>query len=225
MSTRTNHVSSDRLTTMAFAAHAPETAQDEQALLHVAECDRCAADLARFTADAESLRAAAFARSDAIFDEGALEAQRARILDRLASLGQVARVLRFPRREREVAMPVTTGSRRWISVAAAAGLIIGLVAGQLLHFLPTDVAGRRDAGLLLQAPRPTGNAIVAVTGPGPSATDDQFLDEVEAAVQLRRAHSLVISAICRCPDDDGKASRRASQQTGCRSWESATLTR
>ncbi len=72
-----------------------------------------------------------------------LDAQRTRILDRLAHLGQAARVLRFPRRTaRSRRCRSSTGSRRWVSVAAAAGLIIGLVAGQLLHFVPWEAHDR-----------------------------------------------------------------------------------
>lgn len=191
MNVRTNHVPVDRLTALAFVARAPGTAPDEQAIVHVSQCDHCAAELARLTAEADLLRATAFARADAIFDDAMLEAQRSRILDRLANLGQVARVLRFPRHGREVAMPVSTGSRRWISVAAAAGLIIGLVAGQLLHFVPSDGTARRETTLTLQAPaRPIGSGLIPASATGPSVTDDQLLDEIEAAVQLRRAHSL-----------------------------------
>ena len=191
MSVRTSHVPIDRLTALAFTAHGPETAQDEQALLHASHCPRCSTELARLTLEAEKLREAAFAQADAMFNDAMLDAQRHRILDRLANLGQVARVLRFPLRTREVAMPVSTSGRRWVSVAAAAGLIIGLVAGQMLHLVPWAGLERRDASLTIQsASRSSNGGIVAAAAPGPSVTDDQFLDEIEAAVRLRRAHSL-----------------------------------
>jgi hypothetical protein len=185
------HVPSDRLTALALVTRPAETEQDERALSHIARCDECAAELARLTAQADGLRNAAFDRADAIFDDPVLDAQRTRILDRLATLGQAARVLRFPLRTREAAMPVSRASRRWISVAAAAGLIIGLVAGQLLQFLPWDGATRRDGALTLQSvPRSDGGGTVAVAGTGSAVTDDQFLNEIEATVHLRRAHSL-----------------------------------
>ncbi len=190
MSARSSHVPIDRLTALAFVVRAPESDQDDQALRHLAECERCAAELARLTVDADEWRDAATAEADAHFDDTKLEAQRARILDRLANLGQAARVLYFPRRTgREVTMPVSGGSRRWVSVAAAAGLIIGLVAGQLLHFMPWEGANRRDATLTVQAPRPTGGVVPAATTAS-SMSDEQFLDEIEAALQLQRAHSL-----------------------------------
>ena len=190
MSVRTSHVPIDRLTALAFVVRAPESDQDDQALRHVAECERCAAELARLTVDADEWRDAAVSEADALFDEPKLEAQRTRILDRLANLGQAARVLYFPHRTgREATMPVATGSRRWVSVAAAAGLIIGLVAGQLLRFVPWEGTTRRDAGLTVQASR-TASGVVAASTTASTMSDEQFLDEIEAALQARRAHSL-----------------------------------
>lgn len=190
MSVRTSHVPIDRLTALAFVVRAPESDQDDQALRHVAECERCAAELARLTVDADEWRDAAIAEADALFDDTKLEAQRTRILDRLANLGHAARVLHFPHRtSRDVAMPVASGGRRWVSVAAAAGLILGLVAGQLLRFVPWEGTGRRDAGLSVQSSRPASGVVPASTTAS-TMSDEQFLDEIEAALQLRRAHSL-----------------------------------
>ena len=190
MSARTSHVPIDRLTALAFVVRAPEGDQDEQALRHVAECERCAADLARLTVDADEWRDAAIAEADAVFDDARLETQRVRILDRLATLGQAARVLYFPNRTaREVTMPGASGSRRWVSVAAAAGLIIGLVAGQLLRLVPWEGSGsRRDAALTVQVSRTTTGVVPATSQS--TMSDEQFLDEIEAALQARRAHSL-----------------------------------
>lgn len=190
MSGRSDHVPVERLAAMALVARAPASDPDEHVLWHLSACDQCAAELSRLTADAEGWRDAARAQADSLFDDTRLEAQRSRILDRLATLGKAARVLPFPRQNREVVMPVSTTSRRWISVAAAAGLIIGLVAGQLLHLAPLDGLARRDAALTVPpASRPASGPMRAVaTDTLPS--DDQFLDEIEATVQLRRAHSL-----------------------------------
>lgn len=197
MSVRNNHVPVDRLTALAFIARAPEddsadSGRDRDALNHVGRCDRCAAELSRLTIQAEGLRDAALAAVDTMFDDSMLEAQRNRILDRLAHLGKAARVLSFPRRRRDAAMPVTTGSPRWVSVAAAAGLIIGLLAGQMLHFVPWNPSGRRDDSILtIQAPgRQAGPAMVTVAATVPALSDDELLDEVEAAVRLPRARSL-----------------------------------
>jgi len=189
MSVRDTHIPMDRLTALAMLARAPESAQDRDALSHVACCDACATALERLTTESDSLRDAAFAEADAVFDDARVEAQRSRILDRLAHVGQVARVLPFPTRTREASMPVPSGSRRWVSVAAAAGLIIGLLAGQLVHLVPWDPRTSRDQSVSMQSARPSPVILPASNG-NRALTDDELLDEIEAAVQLRRASSL-----------------------------------
>ena len=196
MTARERHIPADRLTALAFAARAPkdaatENADDQHALAHLGDCDDCAGRFAQLTIDADALRGAAFAQADDVFDDAMLDAQRTRILDRLAHLGQTARVISFPRRTRDVAMPVSSTGRRWTSVAAAAGLIIGLVAGQLLHFIPSvPLPLRDDIPTMQSADRQGAGLIVPVSGSLPSLSDDELMEEVEAAVQLRRAQSL-----------------------------------
>jgi hypothetical protein len=192
MSLRGSCVPFDRLTALALAAHAPESDQDRQFLAHVAACELCTAKLADLTSQVEGLRDAAWQEADAVFDEAALETQRMKILARIAQLGKAARVLRFPARVREAAMPVSPISRRWISVAAAAGLIIGLVAGQMLHFVPWDSRLHRPASQL-QAGNPrvsAGPVIVQTAATAVTSTDDELLDEIDEAMRLRRAASL-----------------------------------
>lgn len=188
MSVEDRHVPLERLTALALVGRAPAEESDRQALTHVSRCTACGDALARLTVQADDLRDHAWAEADACFDASHLDHQRARILDRLAHLGQLARILQFPSRTREAIMPVARGSRRWMS-AAAAGLIIGLVSGQFLHFLPADAV---DHNLLTakSSPRPVSGGIVAASATTPLLSDDELLDEVEAAVQLRRAQSL-----------------------------------
>jgi hypothetical protein len=185
----------ERLTALALAAHAPEGEIDRELLAHVASCDECAARLAALTSELDTLRSAAWREADAAFDDQALEAQRSKILDRLAHLGQVARVLRFPTRTREAAMPVSPMSRGWLSVAAAAGLLIGLVTGQLIHFVPWDTRLHRAAPSQAQTVGPpargsAGPIVVHASANMVATTDEQLLDEIDEAMQLRRAASL-----------------------------------
>jgi hypothetical protein len=118
-----------------------------------------------------------------------LDAQRTRILDRLAHLGQTARVITFPHRSREAAMSAPVNGRRWISVAAAAGLIIGLVAGQLLHFVPSMRVTPRDEVSMQSVDRPT-PMVIPASNSYRVLSDEELLEEVEAALQIRRAHAL-----------------------------------
>jgi hypothetical protein len=138
-----------------------------------------------------------------VFDDAMLDAQRTRILDRLAHLGQTARVLSFPARSRDVVLPVTTNGRRWISVAAAAGLIIGLVAGQMLHFVPSAAGPLRDDGASsIQAVDRSGPSIVPASATVPVLSDDELMEEVDAAIELRRVRGLrAIDALTPTPAD------------------------
>ena len=183
----------DRLTALALAAHAPQSDQDRALLAHVGACHTCAATLSGLTREMDSLRNVACQEADAIFDDTFLDVQRSKILDRLAHFGKAARVLRFPARSREAAMPVSPISRRWISVAAAAGLIIGLVAGQLIHFVPWDTRLHRSP-LALQAPavtpRGSGPVIIQASSTVATSADEDLLDEIDEAMEWRRATSL-----------------------------------
>jgi hypothetical protein len=193
MSGREHHISLDRLTALAFVARAPEdrssTAEDQAVLAHVARCDECAAQFAQLAADADSLRDVAYSEADDVFDDAMLDAQRTRILDRLAHLGQAARIIHFPRRTREAAMPVAGHGRRWISIAAAAGLIIGLVAGQMLHFVPSTSASRRDDAPSL-VDRPVRSGIIPASASVRMLSEDELMEQVEASLQPRRAEAL-----------------------------------
>jgi len=134
----------------------------------------------------DAYRAAACAEADAHFDERALENQRHKILARLAHLGQTAKVIRFPVTPLGD-LPMATVNRRWISVAAAAGLIIGLLGGQLVHLVPqpTRRLAPMTATIAPSAARPD-FVPALVTCP----QDDGLLDEVDFAVQVRSASEL-----------------------------------
>jgi hypothetical protein len=135
----------------------------------------------------EAYRAAACAEADAHFDDRALEAQRHKILARLEHLGHPAKVIRFPKAGQSDNLSAGV-NRRWISVAAAAGLIIGVLAGQLVHFLPQQP--RRVSPMAISTPIaqtvPAGPKIVPVS----TAVDDQFLEEIDLAMQVRSAAEL-----------------------------------
>jgi hypothetical protein len=133
----------------------------------------------------EAYRAAACAEADAHFDERALETQRHKILERLAHLGHPARVIRFPKAGL-VEAPATGVNRRWISVAAAAGLIIGLLGGQLVHILPQQNRRLSPMATSIAPSAPAAPAFVPVS----ASVDDGLLGEIEMAMQVRIANEL-----------------------------------
>ena len=134
----------------------------------------------------EAYRAAACAEADAHFDDRSLETQRHKILDRLAHLGHPARVIRFPRAG-NVELPASGVSRRWISVAAAAGLIIGLLGGQIVHLVPQN--DRRLAPMATSM-APSAPSAGPKFVPVSASADDGLLGEIEVVIEMRSAAEL-----------------------------------
>ena len=130
-------------------------------------------------------RAAACAEADAHFDDRALDTQRHKILARLAQLGHPAKVIRFPKAPYGE-LPSTGVNRRWISVAAAAGLIIGILGGELVHVVQPSARRASPLATSIAPSAPARPSYVAVSAP----VDDGFLDEIDHAVQLRSAAAL-----------------------------------
>lgn len=144
-------------------------------------------DIMEKDATLEAYRDAAHAETDALFDDRALESQRHKILDRLAHLGQTAKVIPFPANA-PAPVPANGVNRRWISVAAAAGLIIGLLGGQIVNLLPTPT---RRVAPMASSMAPTADTISNyVPAHATLLQDDGLLGEVDFAVQLRSASEL-----------------------------------
>jgi hypothetical protein len=143
---------------------------------------------ARMTEALDAYRAAAHAEADGYFDERALEAQRVRILARLEQAGQRARVLPFPGAGATPRLG-PSHSRRWISAAAAAGLFIGLVTGQLLHVMPGDNWVHREPVRVSAPPGPR-LAIVPALATTSLDPEDALLDAIDAAVNRQGAWDL-----------------------------------
>jgi len=100
---------------------------------HLASCAECQSRYTAFTAWLDGLRDDARAEADKAFPPERLAAQHAQVLRRLEALEKPARVIAFPRFGRPVTS--TQGhAQRWVAGAAAAGLVIGLAAGQFLDF-------------------------------------------------------------------------------------------
>jgi hypothetical protein len=98
---------------------------------HLTSCAQCRARYAALTGWLADLREEAHLEADETFPPERLAAQQAAIFRRLEALERPARVIAFPKYSRPApaSQPFT---RRWIATAAAAGLVIGLAAGQIL---------------------------------------------------------------------------------------------
>jgi hypothetical protein len=123
---------------------------------HLDRCDICAKRAVELSRWLDEVRLVGLEAADAIFSNDQLQAQHAHIMRRLEQIEQpVARVIAFPA---AIPVPAPVLGRRvaagWLGVAAAAGLALGLLGGQLTARLdepgtPAATAQLRDAN-----PRP-----------------------------------------------------------------------
>jgi hypothetical protein len=96
---------------------------------HLAACSQCQSRYAEFTDWLERIHDDARTDAEEALPPERLAAQQAQVMRRLEALERPARVIAFPR----FARPVTSTQghmQRWVAAAAAAGLVIGLAAGQ-----------------------------------------------------------------------------------------------
>ncbi len=146
---------------------------DPRTATHLASCARCRRERDRIALLFADARAGADAAVDAAFGPADLERHRLSVVQRFAGTGGAARVLRFPHGpdERPVATP--RADARWLVAAAAAGLLLGVAAGQLPHLLSTARA------------TPAVARTASPVAPSPAADwrlDDSLLSEVDAAL-------------------------------------------
>jgi hypothetical protein len=135
------------------AAASGQAAADQ----HLNGCAQCRARYAAFTGWLDRLRDDAHAEADELFTPERLATQQAQIVRRLEALERPARVIAFPR----FARPATSTqghAQRWIAAAAAAGLVIGLAAGQFVDIRDVLVGGRTRASAV-QTVRATQTAL------------------------------------------------------------------
>jgi hypothetical protein len=103
---------------------------------HLASCAECRAKYADFCAWLTGIRDDAIAEADVAFPVDRLVAQQAQVLRRLEAMERPARVIAFPRLSRTMTA-AHSRPQRWVAAAAAAGLIVGIAAGQMLNLRPT----------------------------------------------------------------------------------------
>ena len=115
------------------------------------------------------------AEADALFTEERLARQRAHILQRIEEETRPGRLISFPTAQpARPALRVRPGMR-WVAAAAAAGLLIGVVAGHLVHELPAAGSARPAQAVVREA----GPTLQAVST---SMSEEEFLGQLEIAI-------------------------------------------
>jgi hypothetical protein len=131
------------------------------------------------------ISAAATAEADAVFTPERLARQQARILHRLDQDGRPGRLLAFPGHPHDTPALRPRPTSRWIAAAAAAGLVIGLLAGHLAH----DMPGRAVAPDT--AMRATDEPPAALRAVATSFSEDEFLGQLELAADRPGGRALL----------------------------------
>ena len=156
---------------------------------HLQTCAECRARYASFAGWLETMRADALAEASEAFGGERLAAQQTQVMRRLETLEHPGRVIAFP-----FARPVSAQQnfgRRWVAVAAAAGLIVGLGLGQVLEYgsgpirQPEAVSERVIARGNLNDPARMG------VQPASQISDEAFFDDLDLVPsQVRVPESL-----------------------------------
>ena len=101
--------------------------------VHLDRCDICAERAVRYGRWLDEVRTLGVEAADAAFPPERLAAQQAQIMRRLELVDQPSRVITFPR-PAHLDTPIGHARRvspAWVGIAAAAGLVLGVIGGQL----------------------------------------------------------------------------------------------
>ena len=149
------------------------------------ECRRRYADFARFL---EQVKDDAHAEADQLMTSERLAAQQSQIFRRLEALERPARVIAFPKTTRPAISPSRVG-QRWVATAAAAGLVIGVVAGQLVDFRRALTPGRPMPSVVIDTTTARTGTVTPVSMIGP--VDEAFIyGDAELSTRSVRDSSL-----------------------------------
>ena len=204
MSVRAPHLQDEALLECFYATRRGE-ALDPPSAEHLGDCAACSGRYSELGTFLAGLSEEADAEVSALFPPERLRAQQSEIARRLELVGRAARVITFPGRASAQATtsagPVARGrvtrmASRWIAIAAAAGLFVGVAAGSAFKFGPRfDVAreGRRSA---TTAPsRQVSSASQSRLSPAVEKAvvdmDDMFMSDLEAVLDRPHTGELV----------------------------------
>ncbi len=153
---------------------------------HLLECAVCRARYETLCAWLGVVRTEAIDEADAAFPPERLAAQQAHILRRLEASERPARVIAFPKFAQPLSHRSTIASR-WITVAAAAGLVIGVALGQwmdLRHRFGTQPIRTADAVVATAPAARPPDMVIQTAG---TLSDDALLLELDATLQMHPA--------------------------------------
>lgn len=162
---------------------------DESVVRHVSDCAPCAARYAAVCQDLDAAADLALEGADAAFSPEMLLLQRERILRRVESQG--AKVLAFPAADASVRLSGSSPSLlRWVALAAAAGLFVGLVTGRMLHIGSDEELRTSSAQVAARTASAPGGGQIRPAALAPNGGADVFMSEVDMALSAPRTPEL-----------------------------------
>jgi anti-sigma factor RsiW len=179
MTMRQSHLSDDRLIDvclrgMARRGDAGVTPAERQ---HLAGCPTCEDRHARLVRLLTEVREVATAQADATFTPDRLAKQRVRLAERIEHEARHGRVITFPAVHAHTPSLRARPGMRWVAGAAAAGVIIGLVAGQLVYRMPRRALPPPSLAVTVD---PAAETLQLVAVP---LSEEEFLGRIEMAVE------------------------------------------
>ena len=124
------------------------------------------------------------AEADAAFTDERLARQRTSILRRIEEATRPGQIIAFPHAQPSRATLRARPGMRWIAGAAAAGLLIGVVAGDFAHDLQGGVGDRQSQPVASTAPSPTLQAVST------TISEEEFLGQLEIAIETTGGSAL-----------------------------------
>ncbi len=170
---RHGHLSEDALAEVYLTGERP---------LHLDQCDLCAERAVEVGRWLDDVRHLGVEDADAAFPPERLAVQQAQILRRLEQVDRPARVIAFPRYMRTA---VTGNAGRgirpaWVGIAAAAGLVLGVLASQLgARMTPERAAVPSTPPTVQQPAAPTSNSVETANATYQPPKQLQEVDESE----------------------------------------------
>lgn len=144
---------------------------------HLDRCDICAERAVELGRWLDDIRTTGLDEAAAAFPPERLAAQQAQILRRLAQLDRPARVIAFPGLSRDERLGPQGIRPAWVGVAAAAGLVLGLLGGQISARLTAGNTAPQASEQIQQQTAPS--AMVATPASGYEIMLPLELDEYD----------------------------------------------
>jgi hypothetical protein len=122
--------------------------------LHLDRCEICAERAVALGRWLDDIRATGLEEADAAFPPERLALQQAQILRKLEQVDRPKRVIAFPGYPQEDRFPMAGRGIRpaWVGVAAAAGIVLGVLGSQFSAQLTTNRASAPTAPVQIQQP-------------------------------------------------------------------------